>query len=272
MLRLFSRLLDNEDLGLPLTQALLRGIGPLQTEEERFRTAEQLSNAVYPEFRFPDFGRYFLRDPEFNSYYRRFMDPRNWHSYDRKFALDQFLKISVAVDGDLAECGTYKGASAWLMCKRAEGTGKIVHLFDSFEGLSEPKEVDGSWWQKGSLTAGEEFLRQNLAEFDNYRSYAGWIPARFSDIGDRRFCFLHVDVDLYQPTLDSLGFFYPRMNSGGVLIFDDYGYTTCPGARRAIDEFFSDKPEPVLELPTGQGFVLTGSRKRSALSLRDRTR
>jgi hypothetical protein len=61
---------------------------------------------------------------------------------------------------------------------------------------------------------------------------------------------------LYQPTLDSVVFFYPRMNRGGLMLFDDYGFATCPGARRAIDEFFTDKPEPIIDLPTGQAFVL----------------
>jgi hypothetical protein len=61
---------------------------------------------------------------------------------------------------------------------------------------------------------------------------------------------------LYQPTFASVSFFYPRMNSGGLMLFDDYGFATCPGARRAIDEFFADKPEPIIDLPTGQAFVL----------------
>jgi hypothetical protein len=65
-----------------------------------------------------------------------------------------------------------------------------------------------------------------------------------------------LDVDLYQPTLDSLTFFYEKMTQGGIILCDDYGFTTCPGAKKAMDSFLSDKPEEVVSLPTGQGFVV----------------
>ena len=43
---------------------------------------------------------------------------------------------------------------------------------------------------------------------------------------------------------------------GGLLVFDDYGFSTCPGATRAVDEFMASRPEPVIEVPTGQAFVI----------------
>ena len=62
-------------------------------------------------------------------------------------------------------------------------------------------------------------------------------------------------VDIRQSVLDCCEFVYPRMVPGGVLVFDDYGFLTCPGARAAVDEFFSDKPEHALVLHTGQAIV-----------------
>jgi hypothetical protein len=67
--------------------------------------------------------------------------------------------------------------------------------------------------------------------------HAGWIPDCFSEVVDRSFCFVHIDVDLYEPTLASLEFFGSRMVPGGIIVCDDYGFETCPGARRAGDEF-----------------------------------
>jgi hypothetical protein len=76
-------------------------------------------------------------------------------------------------------------------------------------------------------------------------------------VEDRRFKLVHIDVDLYQPTRDSVEFFYPRMVPGGVILCDDYGSTRCPGARRAMDEFFFEKPEgPVVDLLNGQGLAI----------------
>jgi hypothetical protein len=67
-----------------------------------------------------------------------------------------------------------------------------------------------------------------------------------------------VDVDLYEPTRDSIRFFYDRLNPGGILVCDDYLFMTCPGATEAIDEFLADKPEKMLGLPGGGGFFIKG--------------
>jgi O-methyltransferase len=86
--------------------------------------------------------------------------------------------------------------------------------------------------------------------------HPGWIPTRFHDAGDRRFAFVHIDVDLEQPTRDSIEFFYPRLNPGGILLCDDYGFAACPGATRAIDEFLAHKPEKIVALASGGGFIV----------------
>jgi O-methyltransferase len=97
----------------------------------------------------------------------------------------------------------------------------------------------------------------NLKRFDFIHYYRGWIPTRFADVTNNRFSFVHIDVDLYQPTRDSLAFFYERMLRGGIILCDDYGSIHCPGATRAFDEFLADKPEKhVIQLTTGQGLIV----------------
>jgi O-methyltransferase len=225
-------------------------------EHARYRLAEFLANAVYPTFKFSEYGRAFLYDKEFSAVYERFVGKENYHSLDRKYTLSQLLKLVLLVDGDTAECGVYRGASSYFICQRIVGTGRAHHIFDSFEGISQPKEHDGNHWRKGDLKALEKVVRENLAEFDFVHYYRGWIPEKFEAVRDRVFSFVHVDVDLYEPTLDSLRFFYDRLSTGGMILCDDYGFITCPGARRAFDEFLADKPESLVELPTGQAFIL----------------
>jgi O-methyltransferase len=244
------------DRTLKLLECLRRGLDSATSEQDRFQAAESLSTAVYPKYRFSEYGRIYLEDEAFLSYYRQFMDVGNWHSLDRKYVLDQFLKLTQDVAGDAAECGTYKGASALRICMAFRGSDRLVHLFDSFAGLPAPEPCDGDYWVVGALRAPEESLQTTLAGFDNYRVYKGWIPERFQDVADRNFSFVHVDVDLYRPTLDSLEFFYPRMSPGGLMLMDDYGFTSCPGAKRAADEFFAHRPESIVMLPTGQSFVI----------------
>jgi O-methyltransferase len=81
------------------------------------------------------------------------------------------------------------------------------------------------------------------------------IPDTFGESGDLRFAFSHVDVDIHKSVLDCCRFLYPRTAMGGVIVFDDYGFPSCPGARQAVDEFFADKPEYPLVLRSGQAIV-----------------
>lgn len=244
------------DRALKLLECLRRGLDPATLEHDRFQAAELLCSAIYPKYRFSEYGRIYLEDEDFLNYYRRFMDVGNWHSLDRKYVLDQFLKLTQGIEGDAAECGTYKGFSALRICMAFRGSSRLVHLFDSFEGLSSPGSSDGDYWVAGELSASENFLHATLAGFDNYRAYKGWIPERFEAVADKKFSFIHIDVDLYRPTLESLEFFYPRMAQGGLILMDDYGFTSCPGAKQAADEFFAHRQEPIVMLPTGQSFVV----------------
>lgn len=239
---------------------LAEGMDERTAEDRAFQIAERLVGLVYPHYKFSEFGRTWLDDEAFQSYYRRFMDPGNWHSIDRKYALRELLKLCGEVPGDTAECGAYKGATSYLICRAsvdtAQASARHHYIFDSFEGLSAPEQRDGTYWMVGDLQATEQDVRGALAEFDAFSIFPGWIPERFAEVAERRFAFVHVDVDLYQPTRDSIEFFYPRLNPGGILILDDYGFRSCPGATAAADEFFADKPEAIANLPTGQGLVL----------------
>lgn len=191
-------------------------------------------------------------DPEFNAYLGRFGERKGFNTH-RRWMLKQLLQFAEPVKGDTAECGVFQGSSSWLIC----GLGRQHHLFDSFEGLSPPEAADGTYWSAGTFEVPETVVRDNLREFaDRITLYKGWIPERFNEVAGRNFAFVHIDVDLYQPTLDSIAFFYPRLSPGAVLLCDDYGCGTCPGATKAIDEYLAGKPEKLIRLDAGGGFFL----------------
>lgn len=216
------------------------------------------------------FGRYYYLGEDYkywrqdNNFIEKFreLSPHNYSSEERKYTLREFVRLTANVPGDLAECGCYVGVSAWFMAK--ESSNSELFLFDSFEGLSDPALEDTvvddvQQWQAGDLKINEELLRRNLAEFEHIHVLKGWIPARFGEVRNHRFRLIHIDVDLYQPTLDSLAFFYPRLSPGGVIVMDDYGFMTCPGANKAANDYMADKPEHILQLPTGQGVIIRQS-------------
>jgi O-methyltransferase len=174
----------------------------------------------------------------------------------RCFMLYQCANNSARIAGDLAEIGVYKGGTARLLAKTGAPAGKTVHLFDTFAGMP---AVDASAdlhragdFANTSLAAVQAYLR----DCDNVRFYQGVFPATAQPVEQRTFALVHVDVDIYPSVLSCCAFFYPRMAHGGMLIFDDYGFLSCPGAKKAVDEFFADKPEAPIYLPTGQCLVV----------------
>ncbi len=132
------------------------------------------------------------------------MDPGNWHSLDRKYIVRELLKLS-AHPGPV-ECGVYKGATAYFLAQAAEGRGSLVHLFDSWDGLSPPRLEDGANSVEGQFTVSDALAKKHLRAFDCCRFYKGWIPDRFSDVADIGIAFLHIDLDLLRP------FFHKRFN------------------------------------------------------------
>jgi len=182
---------------------------------------------------------------------------------DRRFQLIQLTKSVADLRGSTAECGVYRGVGSGLICQSLLGTYRKTdrHFgFDSFEGLPEPEEADRMangrlHWSRGKLASDYTTVQEILAEFSFVEVIKGWIPECLRPAADHEFRLVHIDVDLKQPTTDSLAFFYPRLVRGGVIVLDDHGFTDCPGARVAAIEFFADKPEKIVEVPTGQAFV-----------------
>jgi O-methyltransferase len=180
------------------------------------------------------------------------------------YTLVHFLDECLALEGDVVECGVWRGGSAKLLRDIVieRDCGKHLYLFDSFEGMEEVDAADRHQvgdFQDTSLEYVQGFVAGTSTPGPDPKGTAifcqGWIPRSFAGLEQLRLCFAHIDLDLYQSVLDALEFIYPRLSSRGVIIFDDYGFASCPGARKAVDEFFHDKPEKPFVLGTAQAVV-----------------
>lgn len=162
------------------------------------------------------------------------------------------------VVGDVVECGCWRGHSSHMIASvlsEADWTGRFL-IFDSFEGgLSEKVVQDRALLgdtgaeetlrQKRLFASDQEAVAAVLSPFAFVELHKGWIPQVFTQVqglDSRRFALVHLDVDLYAPTLESLRFFVPRMSKGGVVVVDDYASTHFPGATAAVDEFIAEHP------------------------------
>lgn len=190
---------------------------------------------------------------------------------ERFYNLIQFLKFTSNIDGAVVECGAWRGLSSYLMClyikdSAPEFSGHNFLIIDSFEGLSEPNDVDVDprsvqpHWPKqpraGAYAAQQEVVRNTLVDFPNVQLAKGWIPEVFATCARGKYRFVHIDLDLYEPILSSLEFFWPQIEPGGVLIVDDYGSLHWPGAKAAVEEFSIKNNLHFVGLSTGQAIFI----------------
>ena len=199
-------------------------------------------------------------EPWFQAIYRE-VSPHTVVKEDRCYTLYQAATQCLNLEGDFAEAGVFKGGTAMMLSKilsQDRRGPRPFHLFDTFEGMPEEADHDPSGHKKGHF--GETSLQgiqRKLAAYDFVNYYPAAIPAGFPPVAERKFAFVHVDVDLYQATKESFGFFYPRVVRGGLMICDDYGFLVYKdAARKAVEEFFADKPERPIALRTGQCLVV----------------
>ena len=228
-------------------------------EKVGFDLVTRLGRRLLPNYRFTWPELAWFQNRELRDVLSRFDESEGFNAH-RRFALQQLLRLTSNIPGDTAECGVYRGCGSYIILRANQRSSldRVHHIFDSFAGLSSPSSRDGEYWAVNDLSVEERVVRDNLSAFDGVKLYKGWIPDRFADVADRTFSFVHVDVDLHQPTLQSLEFFYDRLNMGAIFVSDDYGFLTCPGATAAIDNFLLLKPEKMISLPGGGGFFLKG--------------
>ncbi len=167
--------------------------------------------------------------------------------------LDLFLDQTKDVVGDIAEIGVYKGGTARLL---VSSTNKKVYLFDTFEGMPPVTKYDlhkQGDFADTSLGRVDELLN----EFSNYSLYKGIFPIENSVyVAHKKFSLVHLDVDIYSSVGECLGFFYPRMSRGGIIVLDDYNEPNCPGAKLATDEFCKLIPYKVQPTTQSQAYIL----------------
>src|SRR5260370_31367387 len=99
-------------------------------------------------------------------------------------------------------------------------------------------------------------VKRTLSSYkDRISLHKGLFPADSSGaVTDERFSFVHLDMDLYEGTLEALGFFWPRMNPGGIILSHDY--PAIEGVRRAMDEFFAEHDASFIPLSGQQALAV----------------
>jgi predicted O-methyltransferase YrrM len=172
---------------------------------------------------------------------------RTMLGYERLFTLWQAAGNVAALNLAAVEVGTFRGGSAALLAQAMRtfaGVDCELHVVDTFEGhLDSTFSEHDPEEQRGKFRAvSYESVREYLAAFPRVTVHRGDASSVVPGWPERRYALVHLDVDLYRPTLDCLEYFGPRLVEGGVIVMDDYGAPTCPGVRRAVQEYLARAP------------------------------
>jgi hypothetical protein len=159
--------------------------------------------------------------------------------------------------GAFAEAGVHRGGSAKILCE-VKGDAPL-HLFDTFAGMPTVNPATDGAFRAGDFSDSSlAHVQAFLARYPNVHFHPGVFPASAAPFANQQltFKFLHLDLDLHASTRDALEWFYPRMARGGLIVSHDYGDLSVPGVKLAFDEFFRDKPEPVVPIWFSQVLVV----------------
>ena len=164
--------------------------------------------------------------------------------------------------GDIVECGVYKGASLLTFARFLETfcpgdrTRKVIG-FDHFKGLADRSDKDGLDARVGNTAEGwnPSAFRDTLFSLVDAFNADSFVPQRprvelvdgdvrvsaaqyAAEHTGMRIALLHLDMDLYEPTLAALEAFWPRILTGGVVLFDEFAIREWPGETEAVETFF----------------------------------
>lgn len=195
------------------------------------------------------------------------VSPFTMTSVERGYSLFKSVEYIVKnkIPGDFVECGVWKGGSCMLMAMSLKLFGdndRKIYLYDTYEGMPEPTKEDViSWngrsvlekWEEdksgtrnnfGSWAVGLNEVKANVSNSnypeDNFIFVPGDVAQTLKKVKPDNISLLRLDTDWYASTVEELETLYPLLVEKGVLIIDDYGH--FDGARKAVDEYFQNKP------------------------------
>ena len=161
--------------------------------------------------------------------------------YDALYVLWQAVRNAASVTGAVVEIGTFRGGSAYFLASAFSALSGVdipMHACDTFEGHPAEAITDHDHHHKAGFfrETSVEDVRAYLAPF-GVRVHQGEITTTLPLLDETSYRLVHIDTDLYQPTLACLEYFGRRMSPHGVIVVDDYGAPKCPGVPRAVSEY-----------------------------------
>lgn len=205
----------------------------------------------------------FLHDPKFSAAYAAGLTTNSWGNWPlrwRAYVLCWWAAWASRLPGDFVECGVNRGGNARMILEYLQfaSLGKRFLLFDTFAGFSdahllpEEKQMVSKYSYADCLAE----VQATFREFPFVSIHAGAVPESLAMDDTERVAFLSIDMNCVQPEIAAAEHFWPKLVPNGIIVLDDYGFTSHIAQKHAFDTFAANKGTTVLSLPTGQGLIL----------------
>lgn len=180
--------------------------------------------------------------------------PEDLGSPIRNTWLECYAKLHLKEKFAVAEGGVYRGEFAAVINKCFPNSR--LYLFDTFEGFDERDIVveKKNHYSNAEISSFKntsvDLVMSKMFYPDMVEVHKGYFPESAQKVVDT-FMFVNLDFDLYQPILEGLRFFYPRMVRGGVLLVHDYYHAGLMGVREALKDYERELGNEIMKFPIG---------------------
>jgi O-methyltransferase len=163
--------------------------------------------------------------------------------------------------GALIEVGVWKGGTGAIIAAQAQRSqiDEKVYLCDTFTGVVKAGEKDNEYHggEHADATYNDVWALLRRLHLDHTELLQGIFPDETaSRIADQTFRFCHIDVDVYESAKDILQWIWPKMVSGGIIVYDDYGFSNCSGITQHVEEQFAAPDRLILHNLNGHAVLL----------------
>lgn len=166
--------------------------------------------------------------------------------------LFRFIINTEKIDGDILELGTYRGGSAILMADllKRMNSEKKIYACDGFIGLPYDDKFSRDKNSKGKFSDTNFQYVKNKIQKMGYDKSIEIIKGLFEEtlesrLSSKKFSFVMIDCDIYDSTIQSLDFVFPRLEKNGIIFFQNYSRKNIDdprwGETRAVNDFFGKK-------------------------------
>jgi O-methyltransferase len=163
--------------------------------------------------------------------------------------------------GDIVEVGVWRGGTGCLLARRnaTGGASGTVYLCDTFEGVVKAGRQDSGYvgGEHADTSLEEVHALARRMRLENVQVLKGMFPddtARLIPHGRLRLC--HIDVDVYESARQVFAWAWPRLVAGGIVVFDDYGFYSCSGVTRFVNEMIGQSDRIVIYNNNGHAIVV----------------